>query len=218
MDFSGPDSNDFANVRALNRAYLMRLRAPQPGRSLREKMPDDAAGRIEALTDLQLERLAIMPFLLFSLAERDSACWQASSALDSNLDWLQDRRHDELRTTAVSFLWQLAGRNPYAARLVSGAGLDWCERFASCTLVDVLHLAASNPEMLSPRFPQQPAVWHKLLGPGLDDDEGVRRSAHITCLQWLLTGESAGSYRQLRAAACRNSLPTRRAPPTNRIR
>ena len=40
MDFSGPEPADFANVAALNRAFLLRLRSPSAGRDLRAHIPE----------------------------------------------------------------------------------------------------------------------------------------------------------------------------------
>ena len=108
----------------------------------------------------------------------------------------------------MSFLWQLAGRNPYAARLVSGATLGWCERLSARTLLDVLRTAAGINELLQPRFPGNEDFWRKLLGPGVGSDAQSRRSAHITCLQWLLTDSPETGYRKIRAAACANPVPT----------
>jgi len=113
-----------------------------------------------------------------------------------------------LLTTVVSFLWQLAGRNPYAARLVSGASLGWCERLAECTLLHVLRAAADRDELMQARFAADGDFWRKLLGPGLSSEPGVRHSAHVTCLQWLLTDDPAVHYRRVRSAACDNPVPT----------
>lgn len=210
MDFFGPEAADFTNVRALNHAFLLRLRASRQEQPLRQDMPDDVAVLIQAMTDLQIERLASSPFLLLSLRERDEACWYALGSDEPNLDLLSsaNRHSDELLTTSVSFLWQLAGRNPYAARLVSGASLGWCERLAECTLLHALRTAADCDGLLQPRFAADENFWRKLLGPGLSSESPVRLSAHVTCLQWLLTDDPAVRYQRVRAAACDNKVPT----------
>ena len=210
MDFFGPDLSDFANVRVLNHAWLLRLRETRAGAPLRRGLPPSTGSLVDALTDLQVERLATTPFLLFSVRERDEHCWRELDAPDPNLDLLAGagQGDDELRTSAVSFLWQLAARNPYAARLVSGATLGWCERIAACTLLDVLRAAAGIDDVLQPRFAHNEDFWRKLLGPGLSSDRQTRHSAHITCLQWLLTDSPQAGYREIRSAACANPLPT----------
>ena len=58
MDFSGPEPADFANVTALNRAFLMRLRDPLPGERLRRCMPSRSRSAIRTLSNLQVERLS----------------------------------------------------------------------------------------------------------------------------------------------------------------
>jgi hypothetical protein len=210
MDFFGPKPGDFANVSALNHAFLLRLREPRLGWSLRQSLPTGIAAVIEALTNLQVERLATSPFLLLSLRERDDACWRALDEEQPNLDLFNvaEQRHDELLAATASFLWQLAGRNPYAARFVSGASLDWCDRLARSTLLSVLRTATDNDSLLQPRFAGDEGFWRKLLGPGLSSDHDVRQSAHVTCLQWLLTEDPAAHYRSLRSAACKKPVPT----------
>jgi hypothetical protein len=210
MDFFGPGLSDFANVRALNHAWLLRWREARAGAPLRQGLPPSIGPLVDGLTNLQVERLATTPFLLFSVRERDERCWRELDAPDPNLDLLSgpDNGNDELRISAVSFLWQLACRNPYAVRLVSGATLGWCERLAASTLLDVLRVAAGIDDVLQPRFAQNEDFWRKLLGPGLSSDMQTRHSAHITCLQWLLTDNPQAGYRRIRAAACANPLPT----------
>jgi len=210
MDFLGPEAADFANVRALNHAFLLRLRDSRQGQSLRQGLPADVAVLMQAMTHLQVERLALSPFLLLSLRERDEACWYSLGSDEPNLNLLgaTSRHSDELLTTAVSFLWQLASRNPYAARLVSGASLGWCERLAECTLLHVLRTAADRDGLLQARFAADEDFWRKLLGPGLSSGSRVRHSAQVTCLQWLLTDDPAVHYRRVRSAACDNPVPT----------
>jgi hypothetical protein len=217
MDFSGPDAADFANVRALNHAFLARLRASNEGQSLRQQLPAGISTLINALTNLQVERLAATPLLLFSLRERDEAPWRALDAADPNVDLFAGAGGgDQLQATAVSFLWQLASRNPYAARLVTGASLVWCQRLAASTLLDVLQTAADSPDLLQPRFTENEQCWRKLLGPGLSPVANVRRSAHVTCLQWLLTDDPAAGYQRLRTAACASSAPVLSVAEKNR--
>jgi hypothetical protein len=218
MDFSGPDATDFANVRALNHAFLARLRAPNEGQSLRQQLPPGIGILVEALTNLQVERLAATPLLLFSLRERDESCWRALDSNDPNVDLFtgSSGRSDELQATAVSFLWQLAGRNPYAARLVSGASLAWCQRLAACTLLDALRTAADCPDLMRPRFADNEECWRKLLGPGLSSVANLRRSAHVTCLQWQLTDDPVAGYQRLRTAACASSAPVLSVAEKNR--
>ena len=110
---------------------------------------------------------------------------------------------------SLGFLWQLARRNPFAARLVSGAPLEWCERIAESTLMQLLQAAASRQDMLELRFSGQRHVWDKLLSAGLGSDAGARVAAQMTALQVLLTAETATPYHRLRAAACAKSTPVR---------
>lgn len=218
MDFTGPDAADFADVAALNHAFLARLRSPgASGAQLREQLPDHLRPVVVALRDLQVERLASSPFLLLSLGEQDPACWRRLAGERASPDlFLNAREHtDEIAAAALSFLWHLARRNPYAVRLVAGAGNDWCSIMTSNTLLTLLRRASSIPGMLRPRLADNAAFWSRLLGPGLDSNPNVRRAAHTTCLQTLLT-DLPGPAQQPRIAARRSQRPLYRARPSRR--
>ena len=217
MDFSGPDAADFANVASLNREFLMRLRHASRGRALRRHLPDAVAAIASRLTGLQIERLAAAPFLLLSVRERDEDYWRVLTRREANFELFDagaGEPADSLCVAALSFLWQLASRNPYAARLVSGATLAWCEQFSQCTLLDVLTRTANRDDCMRPRMPDNVALWHKLLDAGLSSTATVRHAAHMTALQIVLTEDPVAGYRPQRAAACSVAIPQRSVAET----
>jgi PAS domain-containing protein len=175
MEYQGLTVDDLANVRALNGAWL-RL----TGRD---------------------ERLAAAPFLLFSIREHDAAFWERLLAgggqheLFSGQLASSDARYG-LHTAALGFLWELSRRNPYVARIVGGAPLDWCQRIASETLLRVLDCAVHR-ELVQPRFPAEAVVYRRV-------------SAHMAALQSMLTLGIDHDAVQLPAAACRMTGPVRR--------
>lgn len=214
MDFSGPEAADFANVMSINHAFLRRLRESTRGRLLRQQMVASAQPLLRGLTDLQIDRLAAAPFLLLSLRERDDDYWQDISADSRAIDLLsidQDQFDGkQLDVAALAFLWQLARRNPYAARLVSGASIEWSEQLANCTLLQLLQRTTMRNDMLQPRLAANADFWTKLLGPGLSSKKDVRAAAHLAALQTVLTDDSKSDYQSARAAACRSQAPSLR--------
>ena len=212
MDFSGPKPSDFHNVRSLNYEFLACLRSSPTGTDLRQQMATELPAIISSLTDLHVERLSTTPFLLFSLREHDPDYWSFLSADAPQNDLLAPAKPpDELGRLAaacIGFLWQLAQRNPYAVRLVSGATLSWCEQLADRTLFRVMQRMAGQPDLLCPRRAADAGFWLKLLGPGLSSDEDVRIAAQLSALQSILTEDSAARYRALPAAACSSMAPT----------
>lgn len=189
MEYEGLTRDDLNNVRALNRVWL------------------EQDGNAELrLSQGRLERLAAAPFLLFSFCEHDDARWSR---------WLGERRQEDLleRGTAISpevralqaaglaFQWELARRNPYVARIVSGAPLHWCEQIAAATLVRVLDCARYN--MIEPRFADGTSQKRRLLGRGSALEREMRVFAQIGALQSMLTNGQAAQYARLPAAACR---------------
>ena len=218
MDYTGPDAADFADVAALNHAFLVRLRSPgMAGERLREHLPEPLHGVVSALRDVQVERLSSTPFLLLSLRERDATYWQRLAGKHAPGDLFADPHGspDEIVAAALSLLWHLARRNRYAVRLVAGAGNDWCAMLVGSTLLPLLRQASSRIDLLQPRLAANPAFWAKLLGPGLDSNAGIRSAAHTACLQTILT-DLPEPTRRLRAAASRTRLPPYRAGPVRR--
>ena len=121
-EYPGPNPDDYANVLALNTAFIkaaFEMKGPQRG------------------------RLAAAPFLLFSFRERDMDWWD--EALVENLQEdlmaapeLDNPQLQRIQIAALSFLWHLARRNPYATRIITGANVSWCEKITDLPLVTLL--------------------------------------------------------------------------------
>ncbi len=185
MLFSGPEPADLANVRALNGAFIDLVRQ-------RRARCNDPGGRIAALDERRTAHLAGCPFLLFSLSEHDSSLWERAFDGDTQQDLVAAlaKPNDELVRLALvtlGFLWQFARRRPYAARVVSGAPLAWCERLAASTLVDASQFAASEPGLVDLRLADDEAFWRKLLVAGTSDEREVREAAQLSALHTVLT-------------------------------
>jgi hypothetical protein len=213
MNFSGPEPADFANVRSLNAAFLKHLRRPASGKSLRESLSPVLEPMMAALTDLQIRRLADAPFLLFSLRERDDVYWNRLFADDPTADLFTPERSKsdeggQLVTAALGFLWQLSNSNPYAARVASGASLNWCERLADSTLLCVLQRTSGRRDLLTLRLADNDDLWKKLLVAGISSEREVRMAAQQCALQTMLTSAQSSDYRRLPAAACNAPAPS----------
>ena len=209
MEYPGPSDDDFANVRALNAAFLAGLKEHRF--ELRDEGDSLLQGLVAALSPVQIERLSGTPFLLFTLHENRPDYWDALFAADTAADLFAPRGSSschELVAGAIGFLWRLAGDNPYTARVVSGAPLGWCERLAAEPLIEVLQSATCSRDLVAPRFPADSSMWQKLLGAGVSTDEQVRRAAQLAALQSMLTGVPHAP--EVRAAACRFALPPTR--------
>lgn len=215
MQYHGPDRADLANVFMLNRAFIAWQRARAPQNASERGLPPEIRARFAAMSCEQREHLARMPFLLMSLAEDDEARWQSLFAEQRTRDLLQCvQRRDEaasrLIAASLGFLWQLSQRNPYAARLVSGASLTWCEQLAACTLMDLFSRALEDPALLAPRMADKADLWRKLLTAGVSNRRPLRRAARVAALQTLLTRSPLRPHRPLAAAACRMPPPRTR--------
>ena len=188
MDYAGPETADFSNVRALNRDYLRLLASDRQDRLARPA----TRKRLGSLSPAQTGHLASAPFLLFSLREMDADYWEevfdAPPTPDLFIDPVSSSAESSrLVAAGMGFLWELARRNPYAARLVSGASLYWCEQIAEQTFCRLLALVSVKQDMLRPRCESNLALWQKLLSDGVSRERVVRDAAHLSALQLVLT-------------------------------
>lgn len=212
MEFRGPGAGDFDNVRSLNRAYLKLLKREAGARRCLRGLPSELAGRLASLPEGKAERLAGTPFLLLSFRERDDEFWDAMFAETAHGDLftVPDRPSDDvgqLISAGLGFVWQLARQNPYAARLICGASLHWCEQLAERTFFQVLTSAGARSDVLTLRCQSNAELWTKLLECGVSREQQVRRAAHISALQSVLTRASMPERRKWAAAACAVRTP-----------
>ncbi len=210
MAFNGPASVDFRNVDALNRAYLTLLQADTSARRSLDELSSPLRRRMTTLSSRQVRRLSTTPFLLLSLRERDDYVWDQVLAGegegDLQIEPLADDL-DRLRSATLGFVWQLARQNPYTLRLTCGASLHWCERIAERTFFDLLVAVSPYPDLLVLRRGDDHDLWQKLLVDGISKDAGVRRAAHVSALQTVLTRQAAAGPRRWAVAACRTTHP-----------
>ncbi len=193
MEYAGPGQDDYANVLALNTAYIKAssdLKGPQRG------------------------RLATAPFLLFSLRENDLEWWQKALMNDRQGDLMAEPEQlntslRRIQTAALGFLWQLARRNPYVARVVSGATISWCEMITDLPLVTLLDRAGARGDLIKSRLGHPDTIAERLLGDGVSSRRELRRSSQLRALQALLTHTELDQYTRLPAAACSLSGPMR---------
>lgn len=208
MHYPGPTTDDLANVHALNRHYLDAVRSPG---GIGLTVPG-----VRRLTPAQCARLAATPFLLFSFRERDAELWRSVLGDGPQLELVPaaDPPSDKLRelcSAGLSFLWQLSRRNAYAARVVSGAPVSFCERLASSTLIDLLRRTAHRGDLLVPRYADQLAVWRQLLAGGVSATRQIQAMSHQSALQRLLTVAELAQHAKLPAAASRFPVSGRRS-------
>ena len=222
MDFQPPEPADLANVYALNAAFVDAVRARSLPARLSRAVPHDLR---EACVDSSTSaRLTRCPFLLFSLSEDDVPRWNRLferprpaqpdlvDAMAGNPDGISP-----VMLAALGFLWHLARRRPYAARVVSGASLAWCERLAESTLVDVYRFAVAEDDLVGLQNGGDAAFWRRLLVSATSAEKAVRRAARLSALQSLLTGSRTGTYQRLAAAACSMPAPARKVADTSLV-
>ncbi|MDJ0710239.1 MAG: hypothetical protein QNJ14_07620 [Woeseiaceae bacterium] len=199
MDFERLTRDDLTNVRALNRTWLEL---------------ENQQREVARLSHSRVERLAAAPFLLFSFRERDDVLWQSLLGPGMQADLL-DRKSLErpelgnLQTAGLAFLWELARRNPFVARVVSGATLAWCNALAAATLADLLG-RVTHEAIIEARFSADDVRLDRLLANGVSRDDEVRRATQLGVLHSLLTDTTDAGYGRLPAAACSTRLPHRK--------
>lgn len=208
MHYCGPDRADLANVFVLNAAFIAWQRTRPHGSTCDSGRSPEICERLAALNLEQRERLARTPFLLMSLAEDDEVRWQSFFTEQQTRDLLRcvqirDEAGSRLTAAGLGFLWQLAQRNPYAARLVSGASLAWCEQLAMCTLMDLFTRTLEDQTLLVPRMAGKAGLWDKLLTAGVSSRRHLRHAARVGALQTVLTNAPVRPHQALAAAAAK---------------
>lgn len=212
MQYPGPAPVDFAEVVALNRAFLALITADPNAAQYLRGLDSALADRLRNLTPARCDRLASAPFLLFSVGENEAALWSDGEASNPAPDLVAcSQRLDapaRLLAAALGFVWQLARGNPHSLRLLTGAGLHWCERIAALPLVAVVERAGQRPDLLRLRAAAHANVWQKLLNDGVRQRETLRVAAQLSAMHMMLTGLSTASTERWASAACRNRAPT----------
>jgi hypothetical protein len=215
MEYPGPQAADNRNDRSLNREFLMLLGTRTQEARLLRTLPRSLALQLTALRTSQQERLADIPFLLFSFRERDDIYWDRLLAANGGADLFADARNVDdaqmrLIAAGLGFVWQLARQNPYAARLVCGASLHWCEQLAEKTLLEIVNVAASGADVLLLRTVGNAPLWHKLLKSGCSSEREVRHATHMSAMHCLLTAAHRGDAPRAAIAARRGLSPSLR--------
>lgn len=212
MHYLGPAPVDFADVHALNRAFLALLERDPNAAQFTVGMPEDLAERLRSLNSAQVERLATAPFLLFSLRQEDRRLWDEIQGGEPRSDLFTDSAGGypaaRVISAALGFLWRLARQNPYALRVVSGASLNWCERLAEQALVDVIERASIRDDLLVLRAAGNTNVWGKLLSGGVLQRESLRVASQLSALQMMLAGLTDDPSLRWATAACRSRFPS----------
>jgi len=209
MDFQGPTLADYENVRSLNFAFLKLLQNGSECARYLEGLPQELGWRLRRLGHHEIGRLAATPFLLFSFRERDDGFWQKVLTDDRTRDLftLPMKATDDvgrLVSAGLGFVWQLAERNPFAARLLCGASTHWCEQITERTIFHILAVAGHRSDLLVLRAQHDAEIWQKLLDNGLSNETETRHAAHISALQSILTRQSAPAAWSAVACASRN--------------
>ena len=216
MEFAGPSPGDIKNVYALNRAFLDLVATDATVLAASRRRLPNVVRRLFALDSQERRRLARTPFLLMSFREDEPRLWdsllgQAGVAVQSLPLHQPGEPAARLLDAGLGFVWQLAQHNRYAARVICGAGINWCEQLAGVTLVELLQRAARYAALLSLRRSTSITFWQKLLVAGTSDEQAVRQAARLSVMQTMLVSEAVQP--PLRAAACRlPEWPTKRQP------
>ena len=209
MLYACPEPDDFAETRTLNSAFLALLGARSGSEKHLGGLHPQLVDRLRSLDSAQVDRLADVPFLLLSFREADRNLWEQGPTGDAVAEPAEysplDTEREQLVAAALGFAWQLARRNPYALRLLSGASLHWCERLAEQPFIAVVRRASAGADLPRLRAARDTNVWRKLLTDGVSSRGGIRRAAQLSSLQMRLTRPPAEPPRWA-TAACKTPV------------
>ena len=208
MTFEGPEPRDYENVVSLNLAWLECLKHDCVADMASGPCPAPHVERLRQLNAAETARLAESPFLLFSFRERDHEFWDQVFARRAGNDLFDTPQTGALATlthAALGFIWQLAGRNPYALRLFCGASLYWCECIADLTFIRLLDAVRSARDVPVLRLAANRQLWEKLTREGVSRNNRTRHAAQFAALQTVLTDSAGHDPRVSLARAARKA-------------
>jgi len=218
MSFEAPTEVDYRNLEPLNRTFLKLLNDDPSAPRLLSGCAPPSAQRIKVLSVAETERLARVRFMLFGFREHDDDFW--SRLLDEPgtpglFDLPVSEALGALIDSALAFAWQLAQRNPYTLRLITGATLYWCELIAEQRLADLIDRYRQSGDVPVLRLSNQADMWKSLLGGGTAAHPEIRRTVHAAALQRVLAGDDGSAARRWSRAASRIAFPARKVADEN---
>lgn len=209
MNYACPRQSDLDETRDLNLAFLRMLRGRDLGDDYFAGLNADLRIKLRSLSSAQARRLARVPFLLLSFREHEAELWDhapADGLADGPTPSPVDGVRGRLLAAGLGFSWQLARRNPYALRLLTGANLHWCERLAEQPFLAVMRRVSHCTDLPRLRAASDEGVWQKLLTDGVSRVDSLRLAAQLSSLQMRLTRPPTEAARWA-AAACRTRVP-----------
>lgn len=205
-----------ARVQALNLDYLELLvadcrRKPCTGQARR--LPAQLHALIRDLPHAACERLAALPFALYSLRFDDKSSWEqiCRQARRTAADVPVMQRYARFRTgathafceVALLHAWHVAASNPLGARLVYAMPQAIAARLAQLTIWQVRHLAEEHLDLLAPGWPSHPVFWPDLLHFAHTGDQVRLSAAKLLGTQLIAATFSPSGPAGRRGAACR---------------
>jgi hypothetical protein len=190
MAFDGPLTADFSNIMPLNQEFLDLVRRDRGLRRSIAELPESQRHQLKTLDRSESLRLAEAPFLLFSFREHDDVYWERLLSEPRPPELFQGRVSDDVKTlvsSALSYVWHLAQRDPFTLRLFSGSPLSWCETIADVTLHHLLDAVNRSGDLPTLRFGYHRELWRTLLDGGVSRKTPIRRAAQLSALQVVLS-------------------------------
>lgn len=217
MQFSGLDKAELDDLYELNRGFLEFLESEYGSQTILSGVPESITARLQSLSREERRRLALTPFLLCSCHEDDVEYWRrllGPGESDDLFEVAENPDSNLLRLTSavISFTWQLARKNVFVARLLTGASSAWCEETAAKPILHLIEGGCRRKNSLRLRLAEDGQFWERLLMNAVSDDPLIRRAARAGGLQRILL-MSGTPTRLLLAAKSSTSPRQRRTPP-----
>ena len=178
------DAHDILNdLQGLNRRFLHLARTGLPGPAA---TGPDVLSRLDHRA---MERLASLPFALFSFGFGAEGTWerlQARGVRDAEPPAAADPGQERFALLALAYLRQLARTHPRRAAALAGVAEPVGRWLASLDLGALAILAPQAAELLRWRFPGQERLWAALMDSCREPDGSQLPVLRATALQWTI--------------------------------
>ncbi len=197
MTYPGLNQVELDEIQRLNVLYLMALQhAGGPLEPLRPMLGEASLAWLRRCSTASVELLAAVPYLLFRV---DTLTPHRAAPRNRDMFLSKDPEAFELLTLALAFVHQLARRDRFALRVITGASEAWCGWLQDVSFVRLAESARQSDVLLLPILVNHREFWPGLITSVRKNLLAQRDAIVATGLQHLLNTQTRASSQRLAA-------------------
>ncbi len=190
MAYTGLRAAEISEIRRLNQQYLGALATNGVSDiSLKAKVGKKRWEWFVRAKNEQLLRLSTLPYLLFRLDTVNAHL--ASPSKNAELFAAHQQAGTQLLSMATAFAHQLAQRDLFSLRVITGATEDWCHWLQGMSLVRLSEIARSTNAPIVPILGDNKTYWPELFDAARFNRPERLQAVAIAGMQHLISRQSS---------------------------